>query len=120
MKRNIWYAIMLFLVMACEETVDWALKPTENGQLVIDAILTNENTYQEVILSLSFAQLNDEPPRVGGAEVFVSANNTVFPFTENPDQPGHYRSIEPFGVLRNLDYGLTVVWENQSYQAKSR
>ena len=121
MKQTILFYSGIFTLMgalfSCEESIEWELKPGANGLLVVDAVLTNELKHQEISLTLSYDQLNEAIPAVRDAIVSVTANRTVYPFLENPNQPGHYLSIRPFAVLRNLEYQLNVEWQGQPYSA---
>ncbi len=106
-------------VFSCESIRDWEIDPAENGQLVVEAILTNELKTQEVKLSQSFSTLNGEAAPVIDATVNIEVNRTIFRFQADDHQPGLYKSEVPFAVLNNLDYHLVVDWEGVPYSATS-
>ena len=112
--------ICSFFGTACEETIEWELQPSRNEYLIVEAILTNEMKHQQILLSLSFNELNGSPAAVSDAQITVTVNNTVYSFTQQPDQPGHYLSEAPFQVFAKLDYHLDIQWQGQSYQATSQ
>lgn len=117
------YLYIAFLASAffsCEETVDWEFQPEENGQLVVEAIITNEEKVQEVKLSLSFNALNEIPPSVSGASVTLRTGTQMYLFAEALDQNGTYRSEQAFGVEFDKTYQLIILWEEQTYQAESQ
>lgn len=117
--------IFAFLVLglfsqACEESVDWQLDPGDNGQLVVEAILTDERSTQQIRLSQSYDRLEGTAPAVTGAEVSVEANGVTYRFAAVNLDPGLYQSEFPFAVLRNLEYKLEVNWQGEEYVASSR
>lgn len=110
---------LLVLLASCEKSRDWELAPSTEPTLVIEAILTNQDTVQEIRLSQSYTDLNGEPPSVENAIVSVEANGVVYPFATHPLTPGLYRSQVPFAVADHLTYTLTVHWEGKTYEATS-
>ncbi len=114
-------SLMCFLCIlwGCEKSEQWELVSLNESVLVIEAILTNEDIVQEVRLTESYADLNSEPPPVENAVVFVQANGVVYPFVTDMDNPGLYRSQQPFAVVNNLNYKLTVNWKGKTYEAES-
>lgn len=111
---------LLALLASCEKSRDWELPSTAEPTLVIEAILTNEDTVQEIRLSQSYTDLNGAPPPVENAIVSVAANGVVYPFATDPLTPGLYRSQFPFAVADQLIYSLRVHWKEKTYEASSR
>ncbi len=117
--RFLVFAQMLVL-FSCEEATDWPLQSEGNGQLVVEAIITNEVKYQAVWLSLSFDHLNETPPPVTDAVVSISnGQNTLF-FTHQDSLPGLYLSNQPAGAQISTNHVLTVDWNGQTYTAESQ
>ena len=114
-------AVFLFILClsACEEAIEWDLKTGENNRLVVEAILTNELTTQEVKLSKSYDGLNQEVPTIDDADVYVEVNGSVVRFFSDSLQEGCYKSEIPFAVLNNLEYKLHIDWQGVTYEASS-
>ena len=110
---------LLFVLWSCEKSERWDLVSLTEPVLIIEAILTNEEIVQEIRLSQSYAELNNEPPPVENAVVFVEANGVQYSFATDIATPGLYRSQQPFAVVDNLNYKLTVNWEGSTYEAES-
>ena len=109
----------LLFLFACEETTEWELNPADNGQLVVEAILTDENIQQKVRLSQSYDQLNGTVEPVTDANVWVEVQGLTFQFANDQSEPGLYLSQTQFFVLNNLDYQLHIDWQGQQYAASS-
>lgn len=106
--------------MACEEAIDWELAPTTNGQLSVEAILTDHFSQQSIRLSKSYDGLNGAVPAVTDALVAVTVNGVMIAFTPDLSVPGLYKSDLPFSVIKDLEYTLTILWKDQLYTAKSQ
>ena len=122
-SRNypLWLSLTCCLLgFACEETIAWELQPAQDEYFVVEAILTNEMKHQQILLSLSFNELNGHPTPIPDAQITVTVNNTVYPFIHQAQQPGQYLSEAPFQVFAKLDYQLDIQWQGQSYQATSQ
>lgn len=110
---------MLMLFSNCELPVDWETQPGDNGKLVIEAIVTDELKQQEVKLSLSYDDFNDEPEPVSDAVVYLFDGQNVIQFFEAEDQPGTFRSPEPLAAAVLTGYGLGVEYEGEQHIATS-
>ncbi|MEZ4992250.1 MAG: DUF4249 family protein [Saprospiraceae bacterium] len=115
-----WLLLCLLIFSACEEVTEWELTPGDNGQLVVEAILTDERKFQEIRLSRSYDELNGNAPPITNAVVSVRVANQSVDFLPDPADPGHYISEREFMVIRDLDFHLEIEWEGQSYSAVSR
>ncbi len=112
--------LLALLFAACEKSTDWALETTDTPRLVVEAILTDKNETQEILLSQTFSELNGEPPAVGDAEIYVEVSEVIYNFAPDPSTPGRYLSATPFAVIGGLDYTLHVEWAGETYTAVSR
>lgn len=77
MKKLIWFVLPI-LLWSCEDVIDFDLGEPGPSQLVVDAMLTNQDTLQVVQLSLSqpyFSRAGLVPAQ--GAEVFVFADDST-------------------------------------------
>jgi hypothetical protein len=122
MKRTTIYCLSLCVILfpACEEATDWELQSGENGQLVVEAVLTDERKIQEIRLSRSYDDLNGTAPAIIDAEVSVRVANQSVDFIPDAAEPGLYRSEREFMVIRDLNYQLEIHWAGETYTASSR
>lgn len=104
---------------ACEEVTAWELQSGDNGQLVVEAILTDELKTQEVRLSRSYDAIDGQAPSVTDAQVRVCAANTCVNFQASTQEPGLYLSDRAFRVFERLEYRLEIDWQGQQYTAVS-
>jgi len=75
----------------------------------VEAMLTNEVKTQEVILSLPVTSANDVPIMITGADVkIIEGYSTVYTFTEDSLNPGHYYSDVMFGGTPGQTYDLSL------------
>lgn len=118
-RGTLWW-LAFFLFFGCETAVDWDFKPQDNGELAIEAILTNELKKQEVMLSLTYSDLNGEPLPATGAQVRVTGAGETHFFTEDPTGPGRYVSQEVFAAQLFTPYFLEIEWEGETYEAMSQ
>lgn len=114
------YLLFIVFLAACEQSIDWELEPAEQSRLVVEAILTNENQVQEILLSQTYPELNGMAPQVTDALVQVTANETTYDFLPDPEAPGRYVSESPFRVVAGRDYQLRIEWQGVVYTASSR
>ncbi len=114
-KNLLSYLTILLVFSTCELPVDWELEPGENGELVIEAIITNEEKIQEVKLSLSYDDFNDTPTPVSNAEVRLYDGQNVVEFFEDPANAGTYQTQEVFGAGVLKGYVLEVANEGIQY-----
>lgn len=111
--------IFITFLLGCEKSTDWEQQGELTPQLIVEAILTDENIPQEIRLSQSFRNLNDSIPFVTNAIVTVEANGVIYNFTPDTDDLGKYVSVLPFQVINNLEYILNIEWEGETYSASS-
>ncbi|MBK7335157.1 MAG: DUF4249 family protein [Saprospirales bacterium] len=112
--------LALTLLPSCEEPTDWQFQPLENGALVVEAIITNELKNQEILLSLSYDDLNGQPAPATGAELRVAGGGETYLFQEVPGQPGRYLSEEAFAAKLVINYTLDIQWNGGNYLATNR
>lgn len=120
-KLRRWSLPLMTMVMftTCELPVDWELKPGENGKLVIEAIITNEQKAQEVKLSLSYNDFNEKPVPVSEAVVRFYDGQNVVEFVEDSMEPGTFRSVVPIVLTYFTDYSLEVFYKGEQHMATS-
>lgn len=127
MKNLILFLVSLLTLTSCEEIIDVDLE-TADSKLVIDAkierIHTNETaeaiTEVEVILSLTTAFNEISPSYVNNAVVSLTdLSSGVLYRMENNLNDGRYHIIlEDFEVLNDTEYLLTVIYNEETYEAR--
>lgn len=123
MNRTYWIFGIFCLWLAgsgCEEAVEWELQPGNNGQLAVEAIVTDELHLQTVELSLTFDELNGTPRPVSGAVVSLQEEQQSIPFVELENEPGTYQSEQSFAAKPGISYRLEINWNEQLYEAESQ
>lgn len=107
--KNLFLIILSVLIFAsCERESKW---PTDEGKLpylVVEAMLTNESKTQEVVLSLPVTSANEVPVMVSGADVRIIDGATIYLFTEDTLNPGHYYSNNVFAGIPGHSYDLAL------------
>lgn len=104
-------------IFSCEKKIDWKLQSSGNQFLVVESIITNENIYQSVKLSLSLTDINQKPESVSGANVVIFDGENYFTFSEDTLQKGYYFSDQKFIAAINKIYRLSVIFNGETYAA---
>ena len=112
--------LFLGLFSSCEEQTDWNFQSLENGILVVEAIITNELKTQEVLLSISTNDLNDEVLPAVDAEVRLIGGGKTFGFQADLNHPGSYFSTQVFSARLFINYTLEIVWNGKTYLSESQ
>jgi len=97
------------ILLSCTEEIDFKTESFESA-LVIEATITNELKYQEVILSRTFSFEEDGPNPETNAEVKIISDNGEFNFQEIED--GKYVSNTSFKAESNTNYTLKIRTSN--------
>lgn len=127
MKKSLYILTLALLFISCEEVVDIDL-PEGEPRLVIDAAFlkyfneTPVTTEGGIRLSLSAPFYNEDIPSVDDATVFITnlQDNTTIDFGES-SEPGFYVPRFTFEQPElNIDYELTVIYNNETYKATSQ
>ncbi len=110
-KHNLFWIISIFFLlnMACVEEIAFETENFESA-LVINAVITNEEIHQEILLSRTYRFEEDGPTPVSNAVVKVVGNNEEFLFEES--ETGKYVSNVAFSALPNIDYKLQITTGN--------
>lgn len=124
MRQRLFYIISVLATIifaACEEiiTIDINQAP---AQLVIDGLVTSEDTIHKVRITRSADFIGNESGDVANAIVEVSDNQgNVFNYTHNPEGydslQGYYFSDQKFGGQEFAIYQLKVTVDNRTYSA---
>lgn len=119
MRFKTLFLILLISLFACEKETDWQFKRGNIDTIVINSIITNENKHQLVKISMPSGKINDVDLPISGAEVTVSANDSIFVFNESDSLLGYYYSRNPFIATIGKEYRLSVVYRDSTYTAKA-
>ncbi len=116
MRKLTSYIITLSIFLSCEEASDQSLEIIDQPLLVVDGRLTNERIPQEVRLSLTFDDINEEPPPVTDAIVVINDGTTNFFLTHDDDRPGVYLT-DTLQALFGKFYTLFILHDDNEYFA---
>ncbi len=95
----------LFTAFGCIEEIGFETESLESA-LVVEATITNENKFQEVLLSRTYKFEDDGPSGESGAQVTIESDMGNFQFTENEN--GTYVSTQSFAAEEGVDYTLKI------------
>ena len=109
--------VFLLVMPACEEATDWQLQPGNNGQLVVEAIITDELKNQEIRLSQSYNDLNGLPIPITDATLVLNSLTERFEWQADSTDLGLYHSSTAFFAKKGVQYTLTIDWQDQTYTA---
>jgi hypothetical protein len=110
------YIFLLLMIVGCEEETVWRPETAATDILVVEGMLTNELKAHDVVLSRTFASLDDVPAPVSGAVVTLSDGQNSWTLTERDTLPGTYTSTVMQGVL-GRNYTLHILLGEQEYTA---
>lgn len=109
--------IILLLLQACTEKIDLELGDTYE-RLVVEATITDRDSFQKVILSRTTTYLSNQPaPMVTDARVSISDGNSRWLLQEH--RPGHYSSAEKHAAQAGTMYHLEIEYQGRTYRASS-
>lgn len=117
MRRLSKYIVLsIFIAYGCEEASDQGLEIIDQPLLVVEGRLTNERVPQEIKLSQTFNDLNQESPPVTDAFVLIQVNNINFILQHDESRPGIYLT-DTLQALHNEWYTLYIVHNGNEYVA---
>lgn len=116
--RKIFKHIVLIgiAIIGCEEASDQGLDRKDESLLVVDGQLTNERIRQEVKLSLTFPNINDEAPPVTDAIVLINDGENNFFLSHDDSRPGTYLT-DTLQALFGKFYTLFIIHDATEYFA---
>ena len=117
--------LLIVLFTNCEKVIDVDV-PSIEPKLIIDAtfeVLFDENPVVAntfVKLSLSADYFDDTIPTVTNASVFLTnlLDNSIINFTDE-NEDGNYEPIISFIPADNVEYELTIIYNNETYKGKA-
>lgn len=108
----------LFLA-GCEKATEWPLENNQTDYMVVEGTITNEEKFQNIRLARPMQGPDNEPEAIGNAGVLVSTEDRVYRFTEDPSEPGTYRSEEAFAGKPGKTYSLIINHNGKIVSAKT-
>ncbi|GJM29164.1 MAG: hypothetical protein DHS20C17_17990 [Cyclobacteriaceae bacterium] len=118
MKQNVNHLFLLLLslvVASCVEVIDWEGSDESSGRLVVEGLITSENTVHQVKLSRTQPVIVDSMPEmVSGALVEIHEGNILFPLSEI--SPGVYQTDTLMGKV-GATYQLVITVGQDTYEA---
>lgn len=112
--------IILTIFFSCEKAIDWQFQmDADTTKIVVDGIITSENKFQTIKLSLPVACYNCPPVMLSGASVVVSDGQNDYIFAEDSLNKGIYVSTEKFYGIPGKTYYLTVNYNGKTYSAQA-
>lgn len=117
-KNKIINFCVLFLAISCIEPFDIKTINFESA-LVIEAVITDEYTYQTISINRTFPIDSNELINEKSADVkVIDDQQNIFQFKEQ--KPGEYVSINKFKALPNVNYQLQITTLNgKSYTSEN-
>ena len=117
--------LLIVLFTNCEKVIDVDV-PSIEPKLIIDAtfeVLFDENPVVAntfVKLSLSADYFDDTIPQITNASVFLTnlLDNSIINFTDE-NEDGNYEPIISFIPADNVEYELTIIYNNETYKGKA-
>jgi len=117
MKKQLIYIIPIFLFMACEEEISWNEEGFLSHEIVVEALLTNENLQHKIKLTTPVTSLNEIPEPVSNAVIYISDGQNILSTTEFPANSGIYYANDTFQAVIDKTYYLYIDYNNKIYRA---
>lgn len=105
------------VAVSCSEPIDWDLKYSETDLLVVEGKITSEYKQHEVKLTWPVYETNGSPEPVRGAQMEIFDGNVIRSLSEDPEQPGIYRTDSMFAAVTNRYYQLRILYESRRISA---
>ncbi len=100
--------ILLLLLGACTEKIDWNLDYQQSDVIVVEGKITNEARSHEVILTRPVYDMNALPEPVTGAVVEINDARVIHTLTEDASRPGVYLTEPNFSGEVEKGYQLRI------------
>lgn len=119
-RHHTLFVFILWLLAACEESIDRTIPAHEADLLVVEAVLTNDNINHQIKLTRPHQTVNGEGEPVTGAIVrVVEGSNLIFTATESPAGSGIYFTQQMRAVFGRT-YTLYIQYNGREYFAQDR
>jgi len=119
MHRILLITGLIFLLQGCVKETVWNLQDGLPGNIVVEAIITDEVKSHRIMLSYPVSGLNQLPEPVTGAGVLISNEDSTWQLTEFPPGSGIYYTPAYFFSRLNKNYTLLISVDGRVYTAKT-
>ena len=104
------------LFFACEEKSKFSLKTTATDLIVVEGVITNENTSHRISFSHTFTSQNEMPPPLTPDTVLITDGENIYSLTESPKGSGKFFT-PPFRAVFGRVYFLVFFYQGIQYTA---
>ncbi|HEY8934726.1 MAG TPA: DUF4249 family protein [Cyclobacteriaceae bacterium] len=115
--RTIVTIFICMLFIACEESANIHLSTEETNLIVVDGIITSENTNHLIKLTHTYQNINGTPEPVAGASIEITDDSNNYSLTESPAGSGEYYT-PTMRAVTGKSYTITIQFENKTYTAQ--
>ena len=115
-RRIILLLTLSMLTLACEEGFETDLEPENTGLLVVEGLLTNENTNHRIKLTHPYQFPNEDPIPATGAVVIITDGEDLYGTVEFPVGSGEYYTPEFRAVFGRI-YTLFIQYQGKEFFA---
>ncbi len=117
MRNGIPAVLICLLITACEEPIHAPLSSVDTDRVVVEGMLTSENTNHLIKLSRPYKTQNENPVPITGAVVTITEGSNVYPLTESPVGSGDYFT-PPVRAVVGKTYSLLIQYQGNAYSAQ--
>ncbi len=112
-----WIFILTMVMLGCEEAFEYEPNVLDD-LLVVEAFITSERKPQEVRLSMTYSDLNADPPPITNALVALHDGDTTIILTHDQERPGTYMTDTLQGLFDKM-YTLYILYDGEEYYAQA-
>ena len=118
-KGYIFLLILVLVVTACEEPVNWQFPPDSQSILAVDGIITNERKAHSVFLTRTINKPDEAVIPVTGAFVAITDFDNTWILPESSETPGLYLTPPDVQGVNNKNYLLYINDNGIEYTAEA-
>ena len=112
--------LILMIFFSCEKATEWQFQMNaDTTKIVVDGIITSENKFQTIKLTLPVACYNCPAEMISGASVIVSDGTNDYVFAEDSLNKGMYVSTRKFYGIPGRTYYLSIIYNGKTYSAQA-
>ncbi len=117
MRGKITLLFILLCAGSCEKVMDWPQNKNSVPVLVVDGMITNERTAQEIKLSYPSADFNEPSTPVSNAIVTINAGKNIYLLHEDAGEPGSYYTDPDVQGVSGIQYKLYIQVNGKTFTA---
>ncbi|HTJ48991.1 MAG TPA: DUF4249 family protein [Cyclobacteriaceae bacterium] len=115
--RTIIIFFVCMLCVACEESANIHLSTEETNLIVVEGIVTSENTNHLIKLSHTYQNINGIAEPVSGASIEITEGLNNYPLIESPAGSGEYYT-PIMRAVTGKTYTITIQYQSKTYTAQ--